>query len=379
MEAPGFSPVTGRDGVHGLQPRSPWDARVEAPGFSPVNIGVPRVGALARVKRPHPQAYLPLLAMLALLAGCGAALAKQPSPSSQAAQTQTSSAPQVTLSPLSLDFGSQTVNTSATQTVTLTNPGNAVLQLGAMSIGGSFSLASQCPASLSPNASCSLAVSFTPAAPGAATGVLKLADNAADSPQQVSLSGVGVAPGALAASPASVAFGTVTVGQSATQTIGLTNTGGESVTISTASTGGPGFALAGLSLPLTLAPNASAQFTVSFSPSSAGDASGAVYLQNTGSTATVTVALGGTAALPPHEVDLSWDPSTSDVTGYNVYRGVQSGGPYTLISPAPNAATALSDTDVQAGQTYYYVVTSVDADDLESGYSNEAAATIPTA
>ena len=33
---------------------------------------------------------------------------------------------------------------------------------------------------------------------------------------------------------------------------------------------------------------------------------------------------------------------------------------------------------VQSGQTYYYVVTAVDSSNVESTYSNQASATIPT-
>src|SRR5205823_2292337 len=56
----------------------------------------------------------------------------------------------------------------------------------------------------------------------------------------------------------------------------------------------------------------------------------------------------------PHSVDLSWSPSTSVVVGYNVYRGTQSGGPYTLINSGLVATTIFTDTTVQNGTTYFY-------------------------
>jgi fibronectin type 3 domain-containing protein len=79
-----------------------------------------------------------------------------------------------------------------------------------------------------------------------------------------------------------------------------------------------------------------------------------------------------------HTVNLFWDASSSSVTGYNVYRGEQSGGPYTKINTAPVAGTTYTDSSVQAGQTYYYVTTSVGTDGMESGYSNQGTAVIPT-
>ena len=83
---------------------------------------------------------------------------------------------------------------------------------------------------------------------------------------------------------------------------------------------------------------------------------------------------GGTTS---HSVDLSWNASTSQVVGYNVYRGSQSGGPYTMVNPILEASTSFVDSNVQTGQTYYYVVTSVDSGSHESNYSNEAQAAVP--
>jgi fibronectin type 3 domain-containing protein len=65
------------------------------------------------------------------------------------------------------------------------------------------------------------------------------------------------------------------------------------------------------------------------------------------------------------------------VVGYNAYSSVQSGGPYTKLTGAPVAATSYSDSAVQAGQTYYFVVTSVDSSNVESAYSAEVSALVP--
>jgi fibronectin type 3 domain-containing protein len=79
-----------------------------------------------------------------------------------------------------------------------------------------------------------------------------------------------------------------------------------------------------------------------------------------------------------HSVNLFWDASSSSVTGYNVYRGGQSGSPYSKINDTPVAGTTYTDSSVQAGQTYYYVTTSVGTDGTESSYSNQGMAVIPT-
>ena len=78
-----------------------------------------------------------------------------------------------------------------------------------------------------------------------------------------------------------------------------------------------------------------------------------------------------------HSVALSWDASTSTVSGYNVYRSTLSGTGYTKINSSVIPALAYSDSTVQNGITYYYVSTAVDSSGNESVYSNETQAIIP--
>ena len=79
-----------------------------------------------------------------------------------------------------------------------------------------------------------------------------------------------------------------------------------------------------------------------------------------------------------HSVELKWDASeTSGVQAYRIYRSPQSGGPYTMIGSTPAETRTFSDTNVQSGNSYFYVVTALGEDRLESSYSNEARADIP--
>jgi hypothetical protein len=78
-------------------------------------------------------------------------------------------------------------------------------------------------------------------------------------------------------------------------------------------------------------------------------------------------------------VMLSWTASFSqNVTSYNVYRSVISGGPYNIIANV-GMTTNYGDRSAQNGQSYYYVTTAIDNTGEESGYSNEAVAVIPNA
>jgi carboxypeptidase family protein len=78
-----------------------------------------------------------------------------------------------------------------------------------------------------------------------------------------------------------------------------------------------------------------------------------------------------------HSAVLTWTPSTSTVSGYNVYRSVVSGSGYAKLNSALVASFSYSDSTVQSGTTYFYVATSVDSGGDESTNSNEASAAIP--
>jgi hypothetical protein len=80
-----------------------------------------------------------------------------------------------------------------------------------------------------------------------------------------------------------------------------------------------------------------------------------------------------------HSVTLTWTASaTSGVTGYNVYRGGASTGPFSKVNATVVNGNTYTDTSVAAGGTYYYVATAV-AGSGESGYSTPAVqAKVPT-
>jgi hypothetical protein len=199
--------------------------------------------------------------------------------------------------------------------------------------------------------------------------------------QQLSVAenGVGSAAGVLAVSPTSLNFGNVTVGSSQTQTINLTATSGQ-VTVSSDSLGSSEYSISGLTLPVTLPEGHSIPVTVTFTPQASGAANtNLAFSTASGNTNPAITSLIGTGVTPtPHSVALSWQPSSSDVAGYNVYRGSQSSGPYAKINSSMDGSTNFADDGVQAGSSYYYQVTSVDASGMESAPSAPVGATVPT-
>lgn len=388
----------------------------------------------------------------------------------------------IAASPGSVSFGSVPVGATATVPETLTNSGNSSVTVSQASIAGTgFSMNGlSLPVTLNPGQGVTFSVSFAPPTPSSDTGNLTISSNATQATLNVGLTGTGVAAGALAASPSSVSFGSIQVGQSAAGSLTITNSGGQPVSISQASTTGAGFSVSGLSLPLTLAPAQRFTFGVAFAPLVGGSVTGSVSLTSDASNPTLAIPLSGTGTAPgqlgstaslsfgsvtistskslsgslsatgadvtvsgasssnaefalsgltfpltipagqskaftvtfapqtsgstsgtlsfasnasgspttavsgsgvaavAHSVDLSWTASSSAVVGYNVYRGAVSGGPYTKINSAADAATAFTDGTVQSGQTYYYTVTAVDNSGTESARSNEVQAVIPT-
>ena len=180
----------------------------------------------------------------------------------------------------------------------------------------------------------------------------------------------------LAVSPASMTFPSVALGSSQNQS-GTLLASSSSVTVSTASWNGTGFSLSGITFPVTIPAGQSVPFTVTFAPQTAGAASGAVSFISTASNSPTNETLSGTGLqASQHTVSLSWNADTSPVQGYYVYRGGQSGGPYAKISTL-QPLTTYTDASVASGQTYYYVVTALGTNSLESAYSNQAVATIP--
>jgi hypothetical protein len=286
----------------------------------------------------------------------------------------------LTATPTSIAFGSIGVGGTQSQPETLKNTGGSPLHISVATVSGAGfgDNGITVPTTLNAGQSLTFNVTFTPSAGGAASGNLALTADGSVPTLSVPLTGTGTAPGQLTLTPTSTNFGNVTVGAKQTRTATVSASGG-SVSVSATSSTNPEFGVSGLSLPLNLAAGQTATFNFTFTPQVSGVASGTITLTTNASNASFSETLAGTGlAAPQHSVSLAWSASTSTVAGYNVYRGTQSGGPYSMITTSPDASTNYTDSTVQAGQTYYYVVTAVDANGNESVDSNQALAVIPT-
>jgi hypothetical protein len=162
------------------------------------------------------------------------------------------------------------------------------------------------------------------------------------------------------------------------QNVTLTNAGNSSVSISSVSISGAGFGASGVPTGLILSPGQTASLNVTFDPAATGSVTGSVTVASSATNSPDKITLSGTGIVAlAHSASLSWIASTSSVIGYNCYSSTVSGGPYTKLTAAPVTTTSFTDTTVQSGRTYYYVVTSVNSAGLESVSSSQVSAVIP--
>jgi len=189
--------------------------------------------------------------------------------------------------------------------------------------------------------------------------------------------GGGAGTGQLAVKPPTMSFGNVAVGSNSVQQGALT-AGSSDITVTSAAWNGQGYSLSGITFPVTVPAGQNVPFTVTFAPQAAGSAPGNIAFDSNATNSPTSETLSGSGTQQStHSVALTWDPSTSQVIGYNVYRRIGSSGSYTRINASVNATTSYTDASVQSGQTYDYVTTSIDSSNVESPYSNEATAAIP--
>lgn len=179
----------------------------------------------------------------------------------------TSAGRQLSVNPAPLNFGEVVVGTTETLSVKVVNLGSASITVSSIaSSQASYTVKyPTVPVTLSPSQSLVIQVTFKPGAIGFAPGEIAINGGTA----YLKVSGTGQSSKTLQATPASIVFGSVPGGSSATSNVAITNGRNTSVTITTADTTGSGFSVEGLSLPLTLTPGQS--FTFKFEPGAGAD------------------------------------------------------------------------------------------------------------
>jgi hypothetical protein len=280
--------------------------------------------------------------------------------------------PLPTVSPSSLSFGNVPVGTTSSLPVVISCTSCSEIITGLSAEGSAFSVSGPgLPITLSPKYGVTLEVAFEPETAGLTAGEVVVHGLGLSIP----FTGTGTvsSAGQLSITPSQLSFGDVNVGSDGAQTSTLTASGG-SVTVSSGTSSNSEFTISGISFPLTLASGQSAEFKAVFTPTKTGAVSGT--LSFTSNTSAASESLSGTGSTPQYSVALSWNPSTSSVAGYNVYRGTTAGA-YSKINSALDSTTTYTDATVLSGTTYYYAATAVSSSGQESGYSAPLKVSIP--
>jgi hypothetical protein len=211
--------------------------------------------------------------------------------------------PAVTLKPSQLLFAKQVIHTtSPPEAVTLTNTGTGTLDITSIAIGGTdpgdFAQTNNCGSTVAAGANCTINVTFTPQGGGSQTATLSITDNAAGSPQSLTMTGVG---SSVQLSPASLTFGPQSVGTtSPPQSITLTNEAKASLSITSISitgTNAEDFAQTN-NCGTTVAAGASCTVNVTFTPTTTGTLTASISVSDNGSGSPQTASLTGTGGGP---------------------------------------------------------------------------------
>jgi hypothetical protein len=223
------------------------------------------------------------------------------------------------VSPTSLDLGQIKVGTTAQQSVTIANEGNANLSLQSVSFvqgsnaGFSYTPVLQLPQTIEPGTTITVNVVFAPAAKGQALGTLKITGDDASAPAAtVALTGMGTIPD-ITVEPESIDFGQILMSTSETKVITIANQGDAELIISSlswADGSSADFAMSAMpALPMTIQPGVLVELAVVYAPTMQGAAAATLMIQSDDADeALVQVALSGVGVKP----DITVEPQSVD-------------------------------------------------------------------
>jgi hypothetical protein len=229
--------------------------------------------------------------------------------------------------PAAVDLGSTVSGTPVNANVSIFNNGTSTVTITKAAITGTnasdFAVTNVPCATITPESSCSIQVTFNPTAAGVRTATLKITDNATGSPQSVTLVGVAQASAATLEMASAIAFPAQLVATYSNQNLIVTNTGTLAVTVGTISISGANASdFTVTDVCPTIAAGASCYFPVAFLPTAAG-------LR----TATLKIADSATGS-----------PQTIILTGYGLAANAALSIPQALAFPAITTGSYLVES-----------------------------------
>jgi hypothetical protein len=283
------------------------------------------------------------------------------------------SAPQISLYPGALNFSSLEVGVaSSPKDITVTNIGNAPMEISNIVPPGAFSQTNTCGSAIPAGANCVISVTFTPTVVGDQSGNLILTDNVVTSPQSFALNGAGVAP-SISLSPASLIFSAQQVGAAGSpQAVTLSNTGNVPLTISTIAAGGD-FAQTN-NCGSGLAAGTSCKINVTFKPTANGSRAGQLTVTDNAPGSPQTITLSGSGP------DFTLAPASGASTSSTVPAGNAATYSLSVAGVAGfNQSVSLSCTGAPSKSTCTVSPTSATAGSSPSSVSVAVSTTAPSA
>lgn len=315
----------------------------------------------------HSLAILSLFCALLVLSGCVASTGEKVSTG-----TGDSGTPVLTASTMSLNFGNETVGSTASQSVTISNSGTADLSITQISVTGTgFNYSNMAlPVTIQAGSSASLTVTFEPAAAGSVSGSVSITNNATSSPVVISLAGTGQSSGSvgISVSPTSLAFGSVPDGSNSTLPITISNTGSEDLSVTGLAMSSSNYTWTGPSIPLTIAAGKNTNFNIEFAPKTAGSIPATLTISSNAPGPSPVVNLSGTGVGATYQ--LSANPTSLNFGNVDV--GSSSTLDVTLTNSGNSDISISSVTASGAG----YSVTGGSNVDLTPGQSTTIAVTL---
>jgi Abnormal spindle-like microcephaly-assoc'd, ASPM-SPD-2-Hydin len=288
--------------------------------------------------------------------------------------------PAMEATPSAISFVDVPAGDTYSQTVRITNLNEGTLQIRKITTSSpDFRITGiLLPVVVAHGTSQSFTISYHAKTEGRTVGQISILSNSGEAPLVLAVKASSAAGQAeLTANASAIEFEDVAVGSSGKKELVLTNSGNRDLTISGISASGAGFSISGTTA-VNLSPGQNVSLGVNFAPKSAGRQEGSLKVSSAEGSSLLTIALTASGAGSSQStVKLNWEESPVTVAGYVVYRSAEASGPYMRVSSWPVPSSEYVDTGLAAGHTYYYVVSSLDEDQVESEYSTPISATVP--
>jgi hypothetical protein len=192
--------------------------------------------------------------------------------------------PAIGIAPSSLTFGAVTVGQTGNITLTISNNGNSELTIHSfVSSNPRFAVAlTSAPININPGTSQTITVAFSPTVAGVQSGGLTISSTDPVIPSvTLNMTGNGVGSGgspSISATPGSLSFGSIAVGQTKNLSLVVNNNGGGTLTVSSITSSNAAFAPVAAPTPISVAPGSFQFATIAFSATAAGAQSGTITI-----------------------------------------------------------------------------------------------------